>query len=354
MKTFNVILATDLNGGFALNNKLPWDLPIDFEFFKSITKHNTILPGINDEPNILIMGRKTWESMDCKPLFKRNSFVITSNFNKLNQKKLSNTIFFPDFISAYTEASHRVNSSVWVIGGKQIYDAALRHWACNKVYWTLIKGQFDADNFINMKDYPITWHSIIPKKDINKNDLFIGIKGEKFDGDNFAEGAIKKGAIAALISKDIKSVSNKIIVKDGREALGKIAQYWKTQSKLPLVAITGSNGKTTTKEMVGSILTFHHKSKAKLLMSQGNFNNDIGLPLSLLKVKKIHQCAVVEMGMNHEGEIRYFSEIAKPDIAVITNIAEAHIEFFAITPNHKFQPFRKRVHNRHANAMQPS
>jgi dihydrofolate reductase/thymidylate synthase len=170
MKKFNVILATDLNGGFGLNNKLPWDLPIDFEFFKSITKHNTILPGINDEPNILIMGRKTWESMDCKPLFKRHSFVITSNFNKLNQKKLSNTIFFPDFISAYTEASHRVNSSVWVIGGKQIYDAALRHWACDKVYWTLIKGQFDADTFIHMKDYPIIWQSIIPKKDINKND----------------------------------------------------------------------------------------------------------------------------------------------------------------------------------------
>jgi dihydrofolate reductase/thymidylate synthase len=170
MKKFNVILATDLNGGFGLNNKLPWDLPIDFEFFKSITKHNTILPGINDEPNILIMGRKTWESMDCKPLFKRHSFVITSNFNKLNQKKLSNTIFFPDFISAYTEASHRVNSSVWVIGGKQIYDAALRHWACDKIYWTLIKGQFDADTFIHMKDYPIIWQSIIPKKDINKND----------------------------------------------------------------------------------------------------------------------------------------------------------------------------------------
>ncbi len=170
MKKFNVILATDLNGGFGLNNKLPWDLPIDFEFFKSITKHNTILPGINDEPNILIMGRKTWESMDCKPLFKRHSFVITSNFNKLNQKKLSNTIFFPDFISAYTEASHRVNSTVWVIGGKQIYDAALRHWACDKVYWTLIKGQFDADTFIHMKDYPIIWQSIIPKKDINKND----------------------------------------------------------------------------------------------------------------------------------------------------------------------------------------
>ena len=168
----------------------------------------------------------------------------------------------------------------------------------------------------------------INSKDINKNDLFIGIKGEKFDGDNFAEGAIKKGAIAALVSKDIKNISNKIIVKNGREALGKIAQYWKAQSKLPLVAITGSNGKTTTKEMLSSILTLHLKSKAKLLMSQGNFNNDIGLPLSLLRAKKTHRYAVVEMGMNHEGEIRYLSELAKPDVAVITNIAEAHIEFF--------------------------
>ena len=163
---------------------------------------------------------------------------------------------------------------------------------------------------------------------INKNDLFIGIKGEKFDGNDFAEGAIKKGAIAALVSKDIKNISNKIIVKNGREALGKIAQYWKAQSKLPLVAITGSNGKTTTKEMLSSILTLHLKSKAKLLMSQGNFNNDIGLPLSLLRAKKTHRYAVVEMGMNHEGEIRYLSELAKPDVAVITNIAEAHIEFF--------------------------
>ena len=170
MKKFNVILATDLNGGFGLQNQLPWDLPIDFEFFKSITKHNTILPGINDEPNILIMGRKTWESMDCKPLFKRYSFVITSNYEKLNQKKHSNTIFFPDFLSAYVEASYRLNSTIWVIGGKQIYDTALRHWACDKVYWTEIKGQFEADIFIDIKQYPIIWHSIITKQDTNKND----------------------------------------------------------------------------------------------------------------------------------------------------------------------------------------
>jgi thymidylate synthase len=116
------------------------------------------------------MGRKTWESMDCKPLFKRFSYVITSNYEKLNQKKLSNTIFFPDFFSAYNIASNRMNSSIWVIGGKQIYDTALRHWACDKIYWTEVQGQFEADTFINMKEYPILWNSSITKKDINNND----------------------------------------------------------------------------------------------------------------------------------------------------------------------------------------
>ena len=168
----------------------------------------------------------------------------------------------------------------------------------------------------------------INSNDIHKNDLFIGIKGEKFNGDLFASSAIQKGAIAAIISTNQKDTKNKIIVKSGREALGKIAQYWKSQSKIPLVAITGSNGKTTTKEMIGSIVSSHLKSKKKLLMSQGNFNNDIGLPLSLLNIQKIQKCAVVEMGMNHKGEISYLSKIAMPDIAVITNIAEAHIEFF--------------------------
>lgn len=168
----------------------------------------------------------------------------------------------------------------------------------------------------------------INSNDIHKNDLFIGIKGEKFNGDLFASSAIQKGAIAAIISTNQKDAKNKIIVKSGREALGKIAQYWKSQSKIPLVAITGSNGKTTTKEMIGSIVSSHLKSKKKLLMSQGNFNNDIGLPLSLLNIQKIQKCAVVEMGMNHKGEISYLSKIAMPDIAVITNIAEAHIEFF--------------------------
>ncbi len=170
MKKFNVILATDLNGGFGLNNQLPWDIPVDFEFFKSITKQNSILPGINDEPNILIMGRKTWESMDCKPLPKRISFVITTKYNELNKNRPPNTMFFPDFLSAYVESCLKVNSSIWVIGGKQIYDTALRHWACDKVYWTEIKGTFKADTFINMKEYPIKWRSIIMKEGVNTLD----------------------------------------------------------------------------------------------------------------------------------------------------------------------------------------
>jgi UDP-N-acetylmuramoyl-tripeptide--D-alanyl-D-alanine ligase len=189
----------------------------------------------------------------------------------------------------------------------------------------LVSGRYYGDTALLDKTIK---NISINSNDIKNNDLFLGIKGEKFDGDNFAEIAIKKGALAAIVSKDVKNLENKIIVKNGREALGKIAQYWKAQSKIPLVAITGSNGKTTTKEMIGSIISCYVGSKLKVLMSKGNFNNDIGLPLSLLNIKKTQKFAVVEMGMNHKGEIKYLSEIAKPDVAVITNIGEAHIEFF--------------------------
>ncbi|MFM7482511.1 MAG: UDP-N-acetylmuramoyl-tripeptide--D-alanyl-D-alanine ligase [Candidatus Methylopumilus sp.] len=189
----------------------------------------------------------------------------------------------------------------------------------------IVGGKFQGDAALlkkRIKRISINSH------DIQKGDLFIGIKGEKFDGDMFASEALKKGAVAVIVSSKQAALKNKIQVKTGREALGKIAQYWKAQSKIPLVAITGSNGKTTTKEMVASIVSTHLKSKNKLLVSQGNYNNDIGLPLSLLNIEKTQKCAVVEMGMNHKGEISYLSKIARPDVAVITNIAEAHIEFF--------------------------
>jgi UDP-N-acetylmuramoyl-tripeptide--D-alanyl-D-alanine ligase len=189
----------------------------------------------------------------------------------------------------------------------------------------IVGGNYQGDVTLLKKKIK---HISINSYEIHKGDLFIGIKGKTFDGDVFASEALQKGAIAAIVASKQEALKNKIIVKNGREALGKIAQYWKAQSKIPLVAITGSNGKTTTKEMVASIVSRHLKSKKKLFISQGNYNNDIGLPLSLLNIKKTQKCAVVEMGMNHKGEISYLSKIARPDVAVITNIAEAHIEFF--------------------------
>ena len=189
----------------------------------------------------------------------------------------------------------------------------------------IVGGKYQGDTALlkkRIKRISINSH------DIQKGDLFIGIKGKKFDGDMFASDALNKGAVAAIVASKQEALKNKIFVKTGREALGKIAQYCKVQSKIPLVAITGSNGKTTTKEMVASIVSTHLKSKKKLLVSQGNYNNDIGLPLSLLNIKKTQRYAIVEIGMNHKGEISYLSKIARPDIAVITNIAEAHIEFF--------------------------
>ncbi len=169
MKKFNVILATDLDGGFGLNGELPWDLPMDYGFFKSITKSHSILPGINQEDNILIAGRKTWESMGCKPLPGRKTFVVSSQWELLAQTNPSQIEFFPTFLSAYLSASKFVNSDIWIIGGAQIYDCALRHWACDQVYWTKIHGQFKSDVAINMEKYSIKWTNQITASDIDKN-----------------------------------------------------------------------------------------------------------------------------------------------------------------------------------------
>lgn len=184
MKKFNVILATDLDGGFGINGELPWDFTIDFAFFKSMTKSNSILPGINPADNILIAGRKTWESMGCNPLPGRKTFVVSSQWELLSQThleqkntrnsrlyvpdKMLQIEFFPTFFSAYLAASKFLNSDIWVIGGAQIYDTALRHWACNQVYWTKIHGHFNTDVSIHMEKYPIEWTSQISTLDIDK------------------------------------------------------------------------------------------------------------------------------------------------------------------------------------------
>ena len=159
-------------------------------------------------------------------------------------------------------------------------------------------------------------------RNIVKNQLFVALKGERFDGDSYAQEAIKQGAAAALVSDCNTQARPAVVVQDTRLALGAFAKFWREKFKIPLVAVTGSNGKTTVKEMITAILM---QTKKSVLATQGNLNNDIGLPLTLLKLRKQHEFAVIEMGMNHLGEIDYLTRISKPTVAVITNAGTAHI-----------------------------
>ena len=154
--------------------------------------------------------------------------------------------------------------------------------------------------------------------------LFIPLVGDKFDAHDFINAAFDMGAGASLTHKDTEPMIGKTLirVKDTRIALGDIARYYKQKYNIPTVSVTGSVGKTTTKDMLYAVVS----QKYKALKTPGNFNNDIGLPLTIFMLEKEHEAAVLEMGMNHFGEIDYLSSIARPDIAVITNIGMSHIE----------------------------
>ena len=161
-------------------------------------------------------------------------------------------------------------------------------------------------------------------REINSGELFIALKGERFDGHDFINDAVKRGACAALIDKNDSISIPSIQVTNTRYAMGTLAQKWRNNFDIPLVAITGSNGKTTVKEMLTSIL----RLKAPVLSTRGNLNNDIGVPLTLFGMGHEHQYAVIEMGANHPGEIARLSQIARPTVAVITQCAPAHLEGF--------------------------
>ncbi|UCF77101.1 MAG: UDP-N-acetylmuramoyl-tripeptide--D-alanyl-D-alanine ligase [Betaproteobacteria bacterium] len=171
--------------------------------------------------------------------------------------------------------------------------------------------------------------------------LFVALKGERFDGHDFLLQAAKQRAAGALVQDPGSEIQDKsgalplLIVGNTRLALGQLAAYWRSKFSLPLVALTGSNGKTTVKEMLASILreTATAESRAAdpesgVLATRGNLNNDIGVPLTLLELRADHRYAVVEMGMNHAGEIRYLARLAAPDVALVNNVGPAHIEFF--------------------------
>jgi UDP-N-acetylmuramoyl-tripeptide--D-alanyl-D-alanine ligase len=165
----------------------------------------------------------------------------------------------------------------------------------------------------------------IDTRKIAPNSLFVAIKGERFDANTFAEEALAKGAAFVIIdNKDFHIDDRTILVEDSLVTLQSLAQYHRLYLQLPIIALTGSNGKTTTKELINVVLSKKFKTRATV----GNLNNHIGVPLTLLSFNKETQIGIVEMGANHQQEIAFLCEIAQPDYGFITNFGKAHLEGF--------------------------
>ncbi len=169
-------------------------------------------------------------------------------------------------------------------------------------------------------------------RSLQAGDLFVALQGERFDGAEFLPQARERGAVAALCDaraedRLLASGLPGILVPDAKRALGELARAWRQRFEGPLIAVTGSNGKTTVTQMLAAILRAWQGDAA--LATEGNFNNDIGLPLTLLRLRPAHRCAVVELGMNHPGEIAYLAAIAQPSVALVNNAQREHLEFMA-------------------------
>ena len=162
---------------------------------------------------------------------------------------------------------------------------------------------------------------------VSAGDLFVALAGERFDGNDYVAEAAVRGAVGAITQRVVGAGMPlpQVVVADTRMALGRLAAHWRGRFSLPLVALTGSNGKTTVKEMLAAILAAYCADRAPVLATEGNLNNDIGMPLTLLRLREHHRYAVIEMGMNHEGEIAYLTRIARPTVAIVNNAHRAHV-----------------------------
>ena len=171
----------------------------------------------------------------------------------------------------------------------------------------------------------------IDSRTVHEGDLFIAVRGERLDGHDFVQEALRKGAVAAVVEQRWLTEQSKrasrgepyIQVQDTLKALQALARYHRRRLGIPVIGVTGSNGKTTTKEMLASVLA----TNFRVLKSEASFNNHIGVPLTLLRLRRAHEVAIIEMGMNHEGEIAELCRIAMPTGGVITNVGSAHLEF---------------------------
>lgn len=165
----------------------------------------------------------------------------------------------------------------------------------------------------------------IDSRTLEKDNIFFAIRGPNFNANSFAKSAIESGALYAIVD-DLSVANNKTIffVKDCLEALQELAKYHRHELEIPIIGLTGSNGKTTTKELIKAVLSQSYETQ----YTKGNFNNHIGVPLSILSIEDYHQIAIIEMGANHQKEIEFLCTIAQPDIGLITNFGKAHLEGF--------------------------
>ncbi len=164
---------------------------------------------------------------------------------------------------------------------------------------------------------------------VHEGELFFALRGDNFDGHAYLAEVAEKDAVAAVVDHQVEADIPQFVVADTRIALGRLAQARRVAFDGPVIAITGSNGKTTVKEMTAAILG----QRGPVLATRGNFNNDIGLPLTVFRLEENDQFMVLEMGANHAGEIAYLAEIGRPDVAVITNAGAAHLEGFGSVEN---------------------
>ena len=177
------------------------------------------------------------------------------------------------------------------------------------------------------KNFPII---CTDTRKVQKNSLFFALKGENFNGNKFATQALESGSKYAIVDEEEYRINeNYLLVDDVLTALQNLASHHRNQLKIPVIGITGSNGKTTSKELIHAVLS----KKYKTLATQGNLNNHIGVPLTLLSITYEHEMAVIEMGANHMKEIEFLCSIASPDFGIITNIGKAHLEGFGSEEN---------------------
>jgi len=183
--------------------------------------------------------------------------------------------------------------------------------ACGGIFW-------------NLSGEEIVGNVAIDSRKIARGDIFIALKGDNFDGHDYVNDVVKSGAICAIVEGNAKRFADLpiIAVEDCRAALRDFARLYREQFNAPVIAITGSVGKTSTKDMIASVFSTHYNT----LKTEGNFNNEVGVPLTVFQIGSEHDVIVLEMGMNNFFEISRLSNIGKPDVAVITNIGVSHIE----------------------------